>query len=125
MAAARRGSVVNMASVAAYLSHIELTAYSVSKAGVVALTRMMAFELAPFGIRVNAVAPGTIETDFATKMLPAKAQEERKSRVPLARFGTPAEVSATVAFLLSSDADYITGSVVPIEGGLLIAGVRS
>jgi NAD(P)-dependent dehydrogenase (short-subunit alcohol dehydrogenase family) len=119
------GSVVNIASISSFIANVDLTAYSVSKAGLVGLTRMMATELAPHGIRVNAVAPGPVATEFAERMLPPPAQAERRERIPLARFGTPAEVAAVVAFLLSEEASYITGAVVPIEGGLLIAGMRS
>lgn len=125
MARNRKGCVVNMGSVSAYIAHSELTPYSVSKAGILALTRLMAFELAPFGIRVNAVAPGTIATEFVSKMLEPEAQAERERRIPMARFGTPEEVAGTVAFLLSGDAGYISGTTLLIDGGLLVAGIRS
>lgn len=125
MARSGRGSVVNMGSISAYLANSELTPYSVSKAGLLGLTRMMAFELAPAGIRVNAVAPGTIATDFVGRMLTAEAQAERERRIPMARFGTPDEVASTVAFLVSEDARYVTGTTILIDGGLVSAGIRS
>jgi glucose 1-dehydrogenase len=124
MARHERGSIVNISSVSAYLAHEGLTAYSVSKAGLLALTRMMAFELAPAGIRVNAVVPGTIETDFVANMMTEHAKAERRRRIPLARFGTVSNVADTVAFLLSQDADYITGASVPIDGGVIFGGIR-
>jgi NAD(P)-dependent dehydrogenase (short-subunit alcohol dehydrogenase family) len=114
-----------MGSISAYLANSELTPYSVSKAGLLGLTRMMTFELAPAGIRVNAVAPGTIATDFVGRMLTAEAQAERERRIPMARFGTPDEVASTVAFLVSEDARYVTGTTILIDGGLVSAGIRS
>jgi 3-oxoacyl-[acyl-carrier protein] reductase len=125
MAAARRGSIVNVSSISAHLAHSELAAYSVSKAGLLALTRMMAFELAPVGIRVNAVTPGTIDTEFVSKMMSEAARTERIRRIPMGRFGSAEEVAGTVAFLLSNDAQYITGESIVIDGGVRFAGIRS
>ena len=122
MAPARRGSIVNMSSISAHLAHEELTAYSVSKAGVLALTRMMAFELASIGVRVNAVTPGTIATEFVAKMVSETAKAERLRRIPLARFGSPEEVAGVVAFLLSRDAGYITGESIVVDGGIIFGG---
>lgn len=124
MARNRRGRVVNLASAAAQMAHSQQAAYSVSKAGLEALTRAMAFELAPFGIRVNAVAPGTIETEFLAGMLTDEAKAERVRRIPVGRLGHPDEVASVVAFLVSDDARYVTGCSLPIDGGLLFAGIR-
>lgn len=118
------GRIVNMASIAARIAHSNQTAYSVSKAGVEAMTRTMAFELAPHGIIVNAVAPGTIATSFALGSLSDEECANRLGRIPVGRFGEAAEVAAAVAFLASPDAAYITGTVVPIDGGLIAGGVR-
>jgi len=120
-----RGSVVNLASAAAHMAHSEQSVYSVSKAGLEALTRVMAFELAPLGIRVNAVAPGTIATEFLAGMLTEEAKAERVRRIPAGRLGTPDEVASVVAFLVSDDARYMTGCSLPIDGGLIFAGIRT
>ena len=124
MSAVRRGAIVNVSSISAYLAHEGLTAYAVSKAGMLALTRMMAFELGPLGIRVNAIMPGTIATDFVSKMVGEEARKERLRRIPLTRFGTPEEVAGTVAFLLSAEAGYINGASLSIDGGILFSGIR-
>jgi 3-oxoacyl-[acyl-carrier protein] reductase len=120
----RSGRIVNMASVSAHIAHSNQTAYAVSKAGIESMTRLMAFELAPSGVVVNAVAPGTILTNLALGTLSAEGTEARRGRIPLARFGDPEEVASVVAFLASRDAAYVTGTVVPIDGGLITAGLR-
>lgn len=125
MSKAGGGAVVNMASIAGHMAHSDQSVYSVSKAGLEALTRAMAFELAPLGIRANAVSPGTILTEFLDGMLSEGARNARVQRIPSGRLGKPEEVAATVAFLLSNDASYITGSTVTIDGGLLFAGIRT
>jgi len=124
MVTQRSGRIVNMASVAAEIAHGNQTVYAVSKAGIAAMTRNMAFDLAPFGIGVNAIAPGTIATDFAIGALSEEARARRLQRIPIGRFGDTADVAAVAAFLASSDAAYITGTVVTIDGGLVTGGVR-
>jgi NAD(P)-dependent dehydrogenase (short-subunit alcohol dehydrogenase family) len=119
------GSIVNMASTAAQMANSEQVVYSVSKAGLEALTRVMAFELAPLGVRVNAVAPGTIATSFLSAMLTEDAKAERIRRIPIGRFGTAEEVASVVAFLASTEAQYVTACSLPIDGGLLPAGIRA
>jgi len=125
MVAQRHGRIVNMASASAGLAHSGQTAYAASKAGIEAMTRAMAFELAPFGIAVNAVAPGTIVTGFSGASLSQQAATERTRRIPAARFGDPGEVASVIAFLASADAAYVTGTVLPIDGGLTMAGIRA
>jgi NAD(P)-dependent dehydrogenase (short-subunit alcohol dehydrogenase family) len=120
----RSGRIVNMASVAADIAHGNQMAYSVSKAGIATMTRNMAFDLAPYGIGVNAIAPGTIATDFALDALSDEARDRRLQRIPIGRFGETWEVAAVAAFLASRDAAYITGTVVTIDGGLVMGGVR-
>jgi 3-oxoacyl-[acyl-carrier protein] reductase len=94
--------------------------YVASKAGLVGLTKAVARELASRQITVNAVAPGFIATDM-TANLPDKVQAEMMAQIPLSRFGTPEDVAATVAFLASEAAAYITGEVIHINGGLVMA----
>jgi NAD(P)-dependent dehydrogenase (short-subunit alcohol dehydrogenase family) len=128
-AAARRlaaegltGAVVTIASIAAYQADRgeQAAAYCASKAGVLALTRQVAVEWAPLGIRVNAVAPGVIDTPMLRLMDdPHAGRAYLESAVPLGRLGAPAEVAAAIAFLLSDEASYTTGAVLPVEGGSL------
>jgi NAD(P)-dependent dehydrogenase (short-subunit alcohol dehydrogenase family) len=84
----------------------------------------MAFDLAPYGICVNAIAPGTIATEFAIGGMEEEVRARRLQRIPLGRFGDTAEVAAVAAFLASQDAAYMTGAVVTLDGGLVIGGVR-
>jgi NAD(P)-dependent dehydrogenase (short-subunit alcohol dehydrogenase family) len=123
---ARQGSgrIVNMSSSAAQIAHSDQPVYAASKAGIEALTRAMAFELAPLGIGVNAVAPGTIETSLVVGAHSEEALGERRRRIPLGRLGLAQEVAAVVAFLASRDASYLSGAVVSVDGGLTTAGVR-
>lgn len=118
------GRIVNMSSAAAHIAHSDQTVYGVTKAGIEAMTRSMAFDLAPDGIIVNAVAPGTIETSFSVGNLSAEAVAERRRRIPLGRLGDPDEVASVIAMLASADASYVTGAVIPIDGGLITAGIR-
>ena len=116
MRRAKAGSIVNISSISAHGPGKWMGAdYAASKAGLVSLTRSMAFEAARFGIRVNAVSPGIVETDM-TSML--SEQMRRDLNVPLGRLGTPADVASAVLFLLSDSSAYITGEVLHVNGGL-------
>jgi glucose 1-dehydrogenase len=116
----KTGAIVNVSSVAAVLAHPMQIPYVVSKAAVKQATNVTAIALAPHNIRVNAVGPGTIESEMSRNVLAGEAvQAMVRSRTPLGRFGKPEEIAATVAFLASNDAAYITGQTVYVEGGRL------
>ncbi len=117
MVRARRGRMIFMSSVVALLGSAGQANYAASKAGLVGLARSLARELASRSITVNVVAPGPVSTDM-TAALPENRQTELSAAVPLGRFGTPEEIAAVVAFLASEDAGYITGAVIPVDGGL-------
>lgn len=119
MKASGGGAIVNMSSVNGVLAIPEIASYNVSKGGINQLTRAMALALADDGIRVNAVAPGTIATDLARQAVLTSEAARAKilSRTPMKRLGEPEEVAHTVAFLASDAASYITGEVLTIDGG--------
>jgi NAD(P)-dependent dehydrogenase (short-subunit alcohol dehydrogenase family) len=109
------GSIVNLASVAGLHVTTQHAAYAASKAGVIALTRDAAHEMAPHGIRINAIAPGPIETPM-TLALDERTRESFASRMP-AGWGRPADIASAAAFLASDDARFVTGVVLPVAGG--------
>lgn len=112
----KSGVIVNMSSMAAKTGGILPVAhYAASKAGIIALTKALAREFAPYGIRVNAVAPGVIKT----KMAESQAEEKRKI-IPLGDLGEPEDVAKAVSFLVSDDASYITGEIIDVNGGLVM-----
>jgi len=113
----KSGRIVNMASVSGLVGNPGQANYSASKAGVVGFTRTVARELARKNICCNAVAPGFIDTEM-TRVLPEKAKENALASIPLKRMGTVDEVARAVCFLASDDAAYITGHVLPVDGGM-------
>jgi NAD(P)-dependent dehydrogenase (short-subunit alcohol dehydrogenase family) len=121
MAKAGGGAIVNMSSVNGVLAIPNIASYNVSKGGINQLTRVMALALADKGIRVNAVAPGTIATELAAKavLTSEEAKQRIMSRTPMRRLGEPEEIADTVAYLASDAASYITGEIVVVDGGRL------
>ena len=117
MMAERRGAIVNVSSVSAGQGLPGQTSYAAAKGGVDAFTRTLAREVASFGIRVNAVAPGLVESRAAAA-IPAAQRERLLSQIPMRRMGTAGEVAAVVRFLASDDASYITGEIIKVAGGL-------
>lgn len=117
MMRARWGRIVVVSSVGAYIGAPGQANYAASKAGLIGLTRSIAREYGPRGITANVVAPGPIDTDMLAT-LPADARAVMAQQVPVGRIGHADEVAATVAFLASDPAAYITGAVVPVDGGL-------
>ena len=122
MATTGGGSIINMSSVNGVLAIPNIASYNVSKGGINQLTRVMALALADYGIRVNAVAPGTIATDLAAKAVLTSDEAKAKimSRTPMKRLGQPAEIADTVAYLASDAASYITGEIVVVDGGRMV-----
>jgi NAD(P)-dependent dehydrogenase (short-subunit alcohol dehydrogenase family) len=119
-AGGKPGSIVNMSSVNAVLAIATQVPYSISKGGVGQLTKVAALNLAPHGIRVNAIGPGSIVTEMlAAVVSDAEARHRVMSRTPLGRMGEPAEIAAIAAFLASDDASYITGQTIYADGGRL------
>ncbi len=117
MLKARAGRIINLSSVVAGTGNAGQTNYAAAKAGVEALTRSLARELGSRGISVNAVAPGFIETDMTRELSPERV-EALHAQIPLGRLGSVEDVARAVRFLASDDADYITGQVLRVSGGL-------
>ncbi|MGI9463323.1 MAG: SDR family NAD(P)-dependent oxidoreductase [Aestuariivirgaceae bacterium] len=119
-AGGKPGSIINMSSVNAVFAIPNQVPYTVSKGGVNQLTKVMALSLAPYGIRVNAIGPGSIMTDILKSVANDEAAMERiMARTPLGRIGDPSEVASVAAFLASDDASYITGQTIYPDGGRL------
>ncbi len=119
MLKARKGAIVNIASVVGVMGNAGQANYSASKAGVIGLTKTSAKEFAPRGVRVNAVAPGYIRTAMTDK-LNDEQRQKMQALIPLGELGTPADVADAVAFLASDAAKYITGQVLNVCGGMVM-----
>lgn len=115
----RYGKIINIASIVGEMGNVGQANYSASKAGVIGLTKTLARELASRGITVNAVAPGFIQTAMTDK-IPEEIKNKMLEQIPLGKLGQPEDVAAAVLFLASSAADYITGQVINVNGGMLM-----
>jgi 3-oxoacyl-[acyl-carrier protein] reductase len=116
----RRGGVmVTLSSIAGIHGNATQSNYAATKAGVIGMSKSLARELAPYGVRVNVVAPGFVDTDM-TAALPADRRDRARAAVPLGRFGTAGEVAEAVLYLLSERSSYVTGQVLRVDGGMTV-----
>jgi 3-oxoacyl-[acyl-carrier protein] reductase len=117
----RSGTIVTIASTSGQRGEAHYSHYSTTKGGMIALTKSLASELAPYGIRVNGVAPGWVLTDMTRETLEGKAGAEARAPIPLARVGTPEEIAGPVAFLASGLSSYLYGEILCVNGGAVMA----
>ena len=115
----KSGAIVNIASIVGVMGNFGQANYSASKAGVIGLTKTLAREVASRGIRVNAIAPGFIDTEM-TRVLDEEVRQKLIEQIPLARLGLPEDVALCVSFLVSDKSSYITGQVINLNGGMLM-----
>ncbi|MBR1217830.1 glucose 1-dehydrogenase [Bradyrhizobium sp. U87765 SZCCT0131] len=119
----RGGIIINISSISGQRGSTLRAAYGMAKSAIIQLTRVMAVELAPHGIRVNAIAPGPIETRAATERHLPTTRSAYLRTIPMRRYGTPEEVAATAMFLVSDAASYVTGHILNVDGGFCAAGI--
>ena len=119
------GRIINISSISGIRAGAGRTAYGTSKAAVIGLTRQMAIELAEHGITVNSVAPGPVDTPMTQALHSDATRESYYRLVPMRRYGSTDEIASAVSFLAGDDASYITGHVIPVDGGFVAGGVLS
>lgn len=117
------GRIVNISSISGLRAGTGRTAYGTSKAALIGLTRQIAIELAEHGITANSIAPGPVDTTMTRALHTDLARDSYNRAVPMRRYGTTDEIAAAVSFLTSADASYITGHVMPVDGGFMAAGM--
>lgn len=120
----KKGRIINIASLSTFVAFHEVAAYGASKAAVGALTRSLAVEWAPYGICINAIAPGIFPTDLNRELLDSGRGKELIMRTPMARFGTVEEVVGSALFLASDESAFTTGQIIAVDGGFLASGVN-
>jgi NAD(P)-dependent dehydrogenase (short-subunit alcohol dehydrogenase family) len=124
MIAQGSGKIINIASLASFAAFYEVAAYGSSKAAVGALTKSLAVEWAPHGVCVNAIAPGIFPTDLNRNLLDSPRGRELLLRTPMHRFGKVDEVAGAAVFLASDESSFVTGHILPVDGGFLASGVN-
>lgn len=118
------GRIINIASLASFVALFQTAAYNASKSGLVGLTQSLAVEWAPHGVCVNAIAPGVFRTDLNRALLEGPRGQELLLRTPMRRFGLVQELAGAAVFLASEAASFVTGAVLPVDGGFLASGVN-
>lgn len=113
------GKIINIASMNSFLGGHIVAAYAASKGGVVQLTRALSNEWMPCGIQVNAIAPGFMETELSHDMMISQTGKEITARIPARRWGKPEDLKGVTVFLASAASDYLSGAVIPVDGGYL------
>ena len=121
----RYGRIINIASLSSFVALYEVAAYAASKAAVASLTQSLAIEWAPYGVCVNAIAPGVLRTDLNAKLIDGTPRgQEFLLRTPMKRFGVPDELVGAAIFLASESASFVTGHLLVVDGGFLASGVN-